>query len=62
MLLFLFFVWICGFYYGSFRVESGLSNCYRVLSVLFSILITSLGEESAGVCAFRAIVCLFYSH
>ena len=25
----------------------------------FSIVITSLGEERAGVCAFRAFICLF---
>ena len=37
----------------------------RVFSVLFSILITSLGEERerkrAGLCAFRAFDCLFYT-
>ena len=28
-------------------------------SVLFSIVITSLGAERAGLCVFRAFVCLF---
>ena len=27
--------------------------------ILFSIVITSLGEEGAGLCASRAFVCLF---
>ena len=27
----------------------------------FSIMITSLGEEGAGLCASRAFVCLFYT-
>ena len=30
-----------------------------VFLVLFSTVITSLGEERAGLCASRAIVCLF---
>ena len=35
---------------------SCLTLCFRVL---FSIVITSLGEERAGLCASRAFVCLF---
>ena len=45
---------LCGFCYGVFRVESCLALFSRV--VLFSIVITSLGEERAGLCAFRAFV------
>ena len=48
-------VWLCGFYYGAFRVEC-LSSCS---SVLFNIVITSIGEVRAGQCASRAFVCLF---
>ena len=33
-----------------------LSSCFFIL---FSIVITSLGEEGAGLCASRAFVCLF---
>ena len=32
--------------------ESCLALCSRVLSVLFSIVIISLGEEGAGLCVF----------
>ena len=53
-------------HYGAFRVESCLALCpvfffffFFFFSVLFSIAITSLGEEGAGVCASRAFVCLF---
>ena len=33
--------------------------CPRVSSFLFGIVITSLGEEGAGLCASRTFVCLF---
>ena len=33
-----------------------LASCFFIL---FSIVITSLGEEGAGLCASRAFVCLF---
>ena len=48
---FTYFVWFCGFYYGAFRVESCLALCLHVVvySVLFSIAITSLGEERTGI-------------
>ena len=35
-----------------------LSSCFFIR---FSIVITSLGEEEAGLCASRAFVCLFYT-
>ena len=54
-----YFVWFCGFYYEAFHVASCLALCSRVF---FSIVITSLGEERAGVCGFRAFVCLFFAH
>ena len=40
-------MWLCGFYYEALRVESCLAFCLSVVSVLFSIVITSLGEEGA---------------
>ena len=44
---------------------SCLALCARVyfffFLVLVSILITSLGEERAGLCASRAFVCLFWT-
>ena len=46
----------CDVYYGALRVEYCLALCSRV--VLFSIVITSLWEERAGLCAFRAFACL----
>ena len=45
-------------YYRAFHVESCLALFSRVL-VLFSFVITSLGEERAVLCASRAFVCLF---
>ena len=36
-----------------------LALCSRVFQLPFSIVITSLGEERAGLCASRAFVCLF---
>ena len=41
-------------YYGAFHVESCLALCFRVCCSPFSIVITSLGEEGAGLCASRA--------
>ena len=51
------FVWFCGVYYGAFHVESCLALCSGVLSVLFSIVISALGEERGGLYATRALVC-----
>ena len=42
-------MWLCGFYYGAFRVESCLALCHRVLSVLFSIVITTGKRELVHV-------------
>ena len=33
-----YFVWLCDFYYETFRVEFYLVPCYRFLSVRFSII------------------------
>ena len=38
--------------------KSSRALCPR-FSVCFNILITSLGEEGAGLCASRTFVCLF---
>ena len=54
-------------YYGVFRFASCLALCSRVFFFFFffvffspfSIVISSLGEEIAGLCAFCAFVCLF---
>ena len=55
----LIFVWLCGVYYGEFHVESCLALCSRVFSVLFSIVITSLEEERAGLCVSRVMLVYF---
>ena len=49
---------LCDFYYGAFHVVSCPTLCFRV-SALSSIVVTSLGEERAGLCASRVFVCLF---
>ena len=60
-------MWLCGiyfgreFYHGAFHAES-LLFVLVFFSVLFGIVITSLGEERAGLCAFRTFVCLFCTH
>ena len=51
-------MWLCGFYYEAFYVESYLAVCPHVLSVLFSIMITSHGEEKAGLYVSRAFACV----
>ena len=43
---------------GRLMFKSSRALCLR-FSVCFSILIISLGEEGAGLCAFRTFVCLF---
>ena len=48
-----YFVWLCGFYTRAFSVASCLALCSRVFSVLFSIVITLLGEVRAGLFAFH---------
>ena len=48
-----------GLYHGALNVlTSSRALCPR-FSVCFSILITSLGEEGASLCASRTFVCLF---
>ena len=54
-------VWLCGLFYGALRVlfkvfPCSLSSC---LVIPFSIVITSLGEERAGLCASRALFVCF---
>ena len=46
-------MWLCGFYYGAFHV---VLLFVLVFFSPFSIMITSLGEERAGLCASRAFV------
>ena len=53
-----YFVCICDFYHEAFHVVSYLGLCSHAYCVLFSIVITSLGEESVGLYASRAFVCL----
>ena len=48
LVFFLFFLWLCSFYYWSVQVESCLAFCSRVFSVLFSIVVTSLGIKRSG--------------
>ena len=45
---------LCVFYYGPFHVET----CF-FFPILFSIVITSLGEERTGLYASHVIICLF---
>ena len=42
-------------------LKSSHALCPR-FSVCFSSLITSLGDEGAGLCASRTFVCLFSAH
>ena len=50
---------LCGLYNGALNVfKSSRALCPR-FSVSYSILITSLGEEGAGLCASRTFVCSF---
>ena len=49
--------WCCS-YCMWIHVVSCLILCSR-MSVLFSIMITLLGEERAGLCASQAFICLF---
>ena len=51
---------VCGLCYGAHHVlkSCSLSSCF-VLP--FSTVISSFGEEGAGLCASRAFVCLFWA-
>ena len=52
-------MYLCGLYHGALNViKSSRAMCPR-FSVCFSILITSHGEEEAGLFASRTFVCLF---
>ena len=54
------FVFYVGFWFilGALHVlKSCLALCPRVSSFFFSIVITSLGEEGASLCASRVFVC-----
>ena len=53
-----YFVCLSGFCNEVFHVESYLAPCSHVFSVLFSIVIPSLGEERTGLYASCAFVCL----
>ena len=60
-MLFLFCValWFILWIASCFKVfPCSLSSCFVIP---FSIVITSLGEEGAGLCVSRAFVCLFYT-
>ena len=57
-------MWLCVFvcvflYCEAFHAEYCLFPYAYIFSVLFSIVISSLGEERAGLFAFRVFVCLF---
>ena len=52
--LFVFVVFTMGHF-----VLACLALYFHLFSFLFSIMITSLGEERAGLCASRSFVCLF---
>ena len=55
-----YFMWLCVFT-GRFVLSPALLSVL-VFLVLFSIVITSLGAKRAGICAFRAFVCLCCTH
>ena len=59
-MLFLCFVIFVVYTTGHFMFYSlpSLSSCFFI----FSIVIISLGEEGAGLCASRAFVCLFFTY
>ena len=50
---------VCGFYYGAFHAAFYVGLCSRFFFQFFSIVITSPGEERAGLSASRAFICLF---
>ena len=52
-------VWLCGLYRGALDVLRSSRALCPCFSVCFGILVTSLGEEGAGICASRTFVCLF---
>ena len=53
-------VWRCALYNGALHVlKYCIALCPPASLFLFGIVITSLGEEGAGLCTPRAFVCLF---
>ena len=58
-------MWLCDFfvclflYCEAFHAEYCIFPYAYIFSVLFSIVISSLGEERAGLFASRVFVCLF---
>ena len=54
---YLYLVCLCGlFYYEAFHIP-----CSHVFSPLFSNVVTSPGDERAGLCVSRPFVCLFFT-
>ena len=58
VVFFLLFCWLCVFTTGRFIWSLTLLFVLMGFLVLLSIVITSHGEEKAGLCASRAVVCL----
>ena len=52
-------MWLCDLYHGALGVLKSSRALCHCFSICFSILITSFGEEGAGLCFSRAFVCLF---
>ena len=50
---------LCGLYHGALGVLKSSRPLYPRVSVCFSILVTTLGEHGAGLCASRTFVYLF---
>ena len=51
-------MWLCAFNCDTFHVESYFAPCSYVFSVLFSIVVCSVGEEGVDLYTSRAFVCL----
>ena len=58
--LYSYFVWLCGVYHEAFYVESDLTLCSHICSVLLSIVLNSLGEDRPGLYTSLAFVCLSF--
>ena len=58
--LFIFLLWLCDFYYGPFHVGSCLALC-SVFSLLFSTVITSLGEERELVYVLLVLLVAYFA-
>ena len=52
-------MWLCGFNHGVVSILKSSRALWPRFSVCFSIPIISLGEEGAGLCAYRTFDCLF---